>query len=134
MHLLVFMVSGFWLRSFKVWFFCVCLWFLGFCQVVVKFSSLCVFLFLCMFFCFRVPVTIIPGNNYSCFCKNDSGWFKKDLASWVLPCLGCFLSAPEVKLSHTPTIPFLVPVYVMYVLMMLLIWFLFFFISSDGLA
>jgi len=132
----VFLVSGFWLRSCKNWFFVV---FLFICVCVSGFLlSYFVMCFLISLYVFLFPgssLIIISGNNYSCFCKNDSGWFKKDLASWVLPFLGCLLSAPEVKLSLTPTLPFLVSVYVMYVLMMLLIWFLllFLFLQLDWL-
>jgi hypothetical protein len=96
----------------------------------------------CIFMCFDFFVLIwflgscliiISGNNYSCFCKNDSGGFKKDLASWVLPFLGCLLSAPEVKLSFPLTLLLLVYVYVIYVSLRFWFDFYFYFCSWIGL-
>ena len=130
----MFLVSGFWLRSWKVWFFVV---FLFICVCISVFLLSCFFMcFLISLYVFLFPgssLIIISGNNYSCFCKNDSGGFKKDLASWVLPFLGCLLSAPEVKLSVTLTLLFLVYVYVIHVSLRFWFDFYFYFCSWIGL-
>ena len=52
-----------------------------FAKLLGMFASLCVFDFFVLIWFLGSCLNIISGNNYSCFCKNDSGGFKKDLAS-----------------------------------------------------